>query len=223
MTAAVFRSPLIVAIISLFVCGWPFESKAWGRLGHAVVCEIAYSRLSPAAKNEVDRIIRDDPEFDRFAESCSWADSPRKRGTEHYVNFQRRGPVSTARPEGRQNVVRAIEQDLRRLRDLSAPAQERLESLKFLAHWVGDVHQPLHASFRDDRGANTIRVSGDCRGSLHGAWDGCLIERYVRRPSARSARPIAEKRSPRPAPKRVGAVATRHPLLRPRERLPHAH
>jgi len=51
----------------------------------------------------------------------------------------------------------------------------RLVALKFLGHWVGDIHQPLHVSFLDDRGGNNIRVSGQCSGNLHATWDTCLV------------------------------------------------
>jgi len=53
--------------------------------------------------------------------------------------------------------------------------QAKLVSLKFLGHWVGDIHQPLHVSFADDRGGNFIRESGPCVNSLHTVWDSCII------------------------------------------------
>ena len=56
----------------------------------------------------------------------------------------------------------------------------KLASLKFLGHWVGDIHQPLHVSFADDRGGNHIRASGPCVNSLHAVWDACIIEKNLR-------------------------------------------
>jgi hypothetical protein len=47
-----------------------------------------------------------------------------------------------------------------------------------LGHWVGDIHQPLHVSFEEDRGGNDIRVSG-CSKNLHAVWDNCLVEYAV--------------------------------------------
>jgi hypothetical protein len=44
---------------------------------------------------------------------------------------------------------------------------------------VGDVHQPLHVSFEDDRGGNNITVVGECQGKLHAAWDSCLVVKAV--------------------------------------------
>ena len=76
-------------------------------------------------------------------------------------------------------VVTAIAKDFAVLSSNAASDDEKAASLKFLGHWVGDVHQPLHVSFEDDRGGNEIRVSGDCRNNLHSAWDSCLVRAAV--------------------------------------------
>jgi hypothetical protein len=58
--------------------------------------------------------------------------------------------------------------------------EAKLAALKFLGHWVGDVHQPLHVSFEDDRGGNGVLVTGECGTSnLHSAWDSCLVTKAV--------------------------------------------
>jgi hypothetical protein len=48
-----------------------------------------------------------------------------------------------------------------------------------LGHWVGDIHHPLHVSFKDDLGGNKISVTGQCKGNLHAAWDSCLVQYAV--------------------------------------------
>jgi S1/P1 Nuclease len=74
----------------------------------------------------------------------------------------------------------AIAKDFAVLTNKTAPQDQRAQSLKFLGHWVGDVHQPLHVSFEDDRGGNEIRVSGECSGkNLHSVWDACLVQAAV--------------------------------------------
>jgi len=50
-----------------------------------------------------------------------------------------------------------------------------LLALKYLDYWVGDLHQPLHVSFKDDRGGNQINATGECTSNLHSAWDTCLV------------------------------------------------
>ena len=58
----------------------------------------------------------------------------------------------------------------------TATEQQRPEALKYVGHWVGDIHQPLHVSFEDDRGGNEVGVSGLCSWNLHAVWDSCIIE-----------------------------------------------
>jgi hypothetical protein len=65
---------------------------------------------------------------------------------------------------------------------LSSPSTtdlEKLTALKFLGHWVGDIHQPLHVSFEDDRGGNEVLVDGECSGNVHATWDTCLVLKAV--------------------------------------------
>src|SRR5262249_13692747 len=75
----------------------------------------------------------------------------------------------------------AIAKDFAVLSSSAASDADKAASLKFLGHWVGDVHQPLHVSFEDDRGGNEINVVGDCRGNLHSAWDTCLVVEALKR------------------------------------------
>jgi hypothetical protein len=72
-------------------------------------------------------------------------------------------------------VLTAILSDFRILSSKTETEANRLVALKFLGHWVGDIHQPLHVSFLDDRGGNDIKVSGQCSGNLHSTWDTCLV------------------------------------------------
>jgi hypothetical protein len=76
-------------------------------------------------------------------------------------------------------VVTAIKRDFEVLSSSNASQGQKLESLKFLGHWVGDIHQPLHVSFEDDRGGNNVLVTGECGSNLHSAWDTCLVLRAV--------------------------------------------
>jgi hypothetical protein len=46
-------------------------------------------------------------------------------------------------------VVTAIAADFAALSRAGATDAEKLTALKFLGHWVGAVHQPLHVSFKD--------------------------------------------------------------------------
>jgi hypothetical protein len=78
-------------------------------------------------------------------------------------------------------VVTAIEADGAVLSQTSASAMDRLAALKFLGHWVGDGHQPLHVSCKDDRGGNTMVEQGPCGDDRHAVWDTCISERKLGR------------------------------------------
>ena len=64
--------------------------------------------------------------------------------------------------------------------------------MKFLGHWIGDLHQPLHVSFADDRGGTKIVDSGPCAADLHGVWDWCIIERTLGQNSRAIARDLSQ-------------------------------
>lgn len=82
-----------------------------------------------------------------------------------------------------------IEQFTATLHDTSLPPQTRLEALKFLVHFVGDVHQPLDASDNNDRGGNEVRlVFEGRRTNLHAIWDSGILAPAVNRQRAARAR-----------------------------------
>ena len=125
-------------------------------------------------------LIAEDPQYARFYDACNWPDPPseRLRGDEHFVNLSRdaSGLAGDPCPTFSLCVVTAISQDAARLANETSTA-ERVKFLKYLGHWVGDVHQPLHVSFRDDLGGNNLRESGPCTGHLHRVWDSCILSR----------------------------------------------
>ena len=156
---------------------------AWGGLAHEAICEIAFLELNDTARQRVIALIRQDREFRTFRASCNWPDRPRQRASEHFVNLPRdaTGLGDDPCPLAEKCVVTAIEEDFAVLASPDATDTEKLEALKFLGHWVGDIHQPLHAWFEDDRGGNRIRTTaapatismrsgtGACRGAARHA------------------------------------------------------
>ena len=63
------------------------------------------------------------------------------------------------------------------LKSPDAPRNEKRIALRFVAHLVGDIHQPLHAGFAEDRGGNGVEVRFNGRKeSLHSLWDTALVE-----------------------------------------------
>jgi S1/P1 Nuclease len=124
----------------------------------------------------VKRLLQHDPDFTLFSKACTWPDRPRKRASEHFVNLSRSATriEDDPCPLDDRYVVTAIEADSAVLSQTSASEMDRLAALKFLGHWVGDVHQPLHVSFKDNRGGNAIVEQGPCGDDLHSVWDTCI-------------------------------------------------
>jgi hypothetical protein len=129
---------------------------------------------------------------DTLASVSTWADEHRNPSTApwHYVNFPRGNCIYEEQrdcPEGR-CVVAAIKKELA-IFESSAPDDKRLTALKYLVHFVADVHQPLHAGYLDDKGGNTYQVQAFMRGSnLHAVWDTGLIKNLNEASEAIAAR-----------------------------------
>jgi len=153
MAKSVTRSAPIAGIAIILLALSANSVFAWGDTAHRILCEIAFKELDSQAKAEVKRLIRLDPVFFTFSGSCIWPDHPRKRSREHFVNLPRSATQlgNDPCPLADKCLVTAIEVDLQNVADAGATDPKKLDALKFLGHWVGDVHQPMHVSFRDDR------------------------------------------------------------------------
>lgn len=184
--------PSLLLSLFLFI-GSPTASDPslrWGADGHHIVCAIAWWELTDEAKAGIRELLDTDPTYERFMESCTWADRVRGRDarydrytTAHYVNIPR-GETSFRLERDCANtfcVVEGIEESRDVLENPSAPTAERLDALKFLSHFVGDLHQPMHAGYADDRGGNDtmVTVEGEAY-NLHRVWDSVLWGRIGR-------------------------------------------
>jgi hypothetical protein len=176
---------IIAAALASLLFLAPHPARAWGQGGHYTVCEIGYLNLTPAAKAEVDRLVALDGRFASFTETCTFPDNkPVSRPSEHYSNYLRTARrIGPGCPGGRPCVIGAIASDLAILRSSSASGAQKATAILHIGHWFGDLHQPLHISFEDDRGGNSINAPGLCSGSyeasLHSVWDTCVIERRI--------------------------------------------
>jgi len=171
-----------IALIAIFLSHID-TSKAWGGYGHVMICEIAYRQMSDESREVLNRLIEADGEYTSFNQSCLEADrAPRERPKEHYVNYPRDKESVTDESCGASPtcIFTAISNDLGKLSDPALSDSERGRAVIYLGHWIGDLHQPLHVSFGDDRGGNSIKKRGRCgTGHLHGVWDKCIVERRV--------------------------------------------
>lgn len=150
------------------------RTPIWSAPGHHAVADLAWTRLTPAARERVRALLGGDD----FVHVSTWADSIRssRRATApfHYVNIAIWEPRYDERrhcPDGK-CVIGAIEDFERVLTDQQASTTDRAEALRFLIHFVGDIHQPLHVGDRSDRGGNDTEVFLEGgRTNLHRIWD----------------------------------------------------
>jgi len=167
------------AMLALILLGG--EARAWGDLGHKVICEITFHSVLPNTQAAINRLMQLDSEFKSFSDACIYPDHPRIRAPEHFLNLPRdsKGLTSDQCPQADTCVLTAILRDFEILNAREQADSDKLVALKSLGHWIGDIHQPLHVSFLDDKGGNTIRTSGQCSGNLHAVWDTCLVQYAV--------------------------------------------
>ncbi|MGB8604770.1 S1/P1 nuclease [Bradyrhizobium sp.] len=172
------RGLLFAALAFVSLCG---DAQAWSDPGHKIICEIAFRLAKQDTRAAISRLMESDTVFKTFSDSCVFPDHPRIRASEHFINLQRnsKGLTSDDCPKADKCVLTAILNDAKVLSSKEAADADRLIALKSLGHWVGDIHQPLHVSFEEDRGGNKISVNGQCSGNLHAAWDNCLVQYAV--------------------------------------------
>lgn len=172
--------------IPVVFLGAPIAASAWGPLGHKVTCEVAYQELNPTARAAVIELVRADPDYTTFADACNWPDNVRADESYdwakpyHFVNVPREAKQVSLRRDcqPRGCAVAGIYRYLGVLRDDSASADDRRAALEFLGHFVGDAHQPMHVSFREDAGGNRVGVEFfGSRTNLHAVWDTGMVTR----------------------------------------------
>ena len=184
----------LAAALAIVLLGVASPVLAWGDLGHGVIALIAYAHLTPAAKAKVDAILASDPDATTppdIASRASWADKyPGHRDTAawHFANIELDSPDldkacfgfppsptgQASKGPAQDCVVDKINEFAAELRNPDTAPDERILALNFLLHFVGDIHQPLHAADHNDRGGNCVKLSPSPDGdvtSLHVYWD----------------------------------------------------
>lgn len=173
-----------IAVI-LILAASTTQCRAWGSEGHRIVAEIAERFLEPETSRRLHELLALENQT-TLASVSNWADQIRGQrpntASWHFVDI----PISRSSYEVRRDcprgncVVAKIDDFAAKLADKNAPPVQRLEALKFLVHFIGDVHQPLHASNNRDHGGNDIHVEfKEHKTNLHALWDSRLLTSVV--------------------------------------------
>ena len=190
----------LLALCAAFLAASP--AAAWWEYGHESVARIAMDSVRPETRTAIQRLLAKGRSLD--TPKCSvatielasyWPDCIKTLGERfsyaspwHYQNVDICQPfdLKVACKDG-QCVSAQVERNARLLADRKVPERERLMALAFLVHLVGDLHQPMHAGDRGDRGGNDVRANYGLIGgrtNLHSIWDGYLAERAISTPPA---------------------------------------
>ncbi len=194
---------LALTVFAMSSLGSASPVRAWGDEGHEIVALVADHYLEPAVRARVNSILAGDKTHltpdTHIDHEATWADKFRDsdRNTTkarynrthdwHFVDLELSGPdlksACFGQPPLRGTVafngpaedcvVDKIDQFTAELKDPRTSRKERRYALQFILHFVGDVHQPLHASDNNDRGGNeeTVTAPGLQAGNLHAFWD----------------------------------------------------
>jgi len=215
--AAVLALPMLAAL--------PQFAFAWGDDGHKTVALIAQQCLTKPAKIAVDAMLAadtDDLTAHDFASEATWADKYRDENNRHdhyketqnwhFTDIEIDNPDITAACFGQQPLpphtlasngpapacaVDKVGQFGAELADPATDAEERVMALKFIMHFVGDLHQPLHSSDNHDYGGNSVKVTVEGfkhtkKDELHGFWDTQFVDGIAKPPTALAKQLLAE-------------------------------
>ncbi|HXJ93211.1 MAG TPA: S1/P1 nuclease [Terriglobia bacterium] len=176
---------LLVTVLAL-----PSLGLGWGHEGHAVIALIAEHNMTPTALDRAKTILGGQS----LEDVASWADDYRRdhreTGPWHYIDIPLADTsVDLAKecPNGDCVIVKT-EEFLGVLKDPSADAVKKADALRFVIHFVGDLHQPLHDADNGDKGGNERHVIFDGKpDNLHWVWDTGLLEHINHDPQALAA------------------------------------
>ena len=205
-----------ILFCAVFLLGGAPPAQAWGCRGHQAVAHLAEKYLTPESRQMVEKLLSAnpiDPKLKRWCgnsttnlmvDAATWADDVRQRGKDdawHYIDIPRgakRSAMKDACDDARGCVTRAIEERRAILRDKNADPTRRADALRYLIHFTGDLHQPLHAITNGDLGGNCTPVKffrsepqlsrfhperESYSPNLHEIWDTEIVERDMEVPN----------------------------------------
>ena len=172
----------IIVLVSVFFSLYAF---GWGNVGHRASGLIADAHLSQKSKIAIEQLLNGQS----LADVANWADTIKSGSTyqaAHWYHFEKIADGFNylknlkSMPRDQQalgGVVQAVIvcQDI--LRSPTASKANKVDALKFITHFIGDIHQPLHTGRPQDNGATKVPVTWfGTPMSLHGVWDYGMIE-----------------------------------------------
>ena len=179
--------------LALLTLAFANTAHAWFSTPHMLVAEIAYQHLDADVRERADELIAMHadlyPKSADFVTASLWADDIKATGDSrysawHYVTLnykEEMDPIPTHADFPADNHVSwAIEHDKAILKDPKESEENKAYALRRLIHWLGDIHEPEHATTHvssvyptgNDLGGNNFLLSKDSvMPNLHYLWD----------------------------------------------------
>jgi hypothetical protein len=179
MPTDLFKKYFLIALFFYL----PFQSMAWGLLGHRIVGEIADSYLTAKAKTEIKKILG----TESIAIASNWPDFIKSDSTYkyldiwHYINFEKNLSYDQLKEALKKDTAgdayTAITFLTKELKKKTVSKDKKQMYLRLLIHIAGDIHQPLHVSPFGTTGGNDIKVQWfNAPSNLHRVWDSQLLD-----------------------------------------------
>ena len=176
----IYKVILVATAAFTFMLHCRDVAYGWGDKGHRIVAILADTHLTAQAREEVGKLL---PAGTTLADAAVWPDREGRQITEfdrlHHVSIPDdvAGYDQERDCKARNCMVEALNWFTSIITDVKVPINVRLIALRYVAHLVGDMHQPLHAGRQEDRNGTDITVSyrGETN-NLHLFWDINVVE-----------------------------------------------
>lgn len=153
---------------------------AWGPKGHDTVAYIAEKHLSKKALKKVTAVLEGHSlvYVANWLDNASHTDEYAYTKTWHYVNVDpEEGTYADSKKDSAGDAVVAINTLVENLKSGELTPEEERVQLMMLIHIMGDIHCPMHAGRKSDRGGNGTKVKYfGSQKKLHSVWDSEIVE-----------------------------------------------
>jgi len=157
-----------------------FQLSGWGSKAHDIIAHIAEQNLTPKAQSEVTRLLNGRT----MVYYAMWMDNIRSdsrfdfTSTWHFANVDSGYTYATMPKAETGDVITATDLSWQKLTSKTENDSIKKLYLKFMIHLIGEIHCPVHAGRKTDRGGNDFPVIwfGE-QTNLHSLWDSRFLER----------------------------------------------
>lgn len=168
---------LLCSLLFCFTLLQTTTTLAWSERGHSLVAQVAFNYLDPTTR----KVLTEYLDGMTIQEAANWMDEI--KGDKkydylrklHYINAERGQKITLNNEE---NIIGALTTTIEELKNYKTLSKAEVKiKLCILFHLVGDLHQPLHVGYGDDRGGNNYQINFYGRGTnLHSFYDSGIIE-----------------------------------------------